>query len=122
MMVCSALLAFFFFNKFPAKILPGDSLTYLIGGAIASIAIIGNLEKAALIASIPFFIESILKARGKFKNQSFGYYHNGKVKSFYKEVYSIPHILTRTGKFTEKQVVYFVWGIALFFSSLIWVI
>lgn len=120
--VFSALLAFYFFNRFPAKILPGDSLTYLIGGALASIAIIGNLEKAALIASVPFFIEFVLKIRGRLKNQSFGYYHNGKVKSFYKEIYSIPHILTRTGKFTERQVVYFVWGIELFFSSLIWVI
>lgn len=120
--IFSALLAFYFFNKFPAKILPGDSLTYLMGGALASIAIIGNLEKAALVASIPFFIEFALKMRGKFKNQSFGYYHNGNVKSLYKEIYSIPHILTRTGKFTEKQVVYFVLGIELFFSSLIWII
>ena len=120
--VFSALFGFYFFNRFPAKILPGDSLTYLIGGAIASIAIIGNLEKAALIASIPFFIEFILKVRGRLKNQSFGYYYNGKIKSFYREVYSIPHILTKTGRFTEKQVVYFIWGIELFFSSLIWVI
>ena len=118
----SALLAFFFFNKFPAKVLPGDSLTYLIGGAIASIAIIGNLEKAALVASIPFFIEFILKARGKFKKQSFGYYHDGKVKSLYREIYSIPHIFTRTAKFTEKQIVFFIWSIELFFSSLIWII
>jgi len=120
--IFSALLAFFFFNRYPAKILPGDSLTYLIGGAIASIAIIGNLEKAALIASIPFFIEFALKIRGNFKKQSFGYYKNGKVRSLYKEIYSIPHIFTKTGMFTEKQVVYFIWSIELFFSSLIWII
>jgi len=118
----SALLAFLFFNKYPARILPGDSLTYIIGGIIASIAIIGNLEKAALIASIPFFIEFILKIRGKFKKQSFGYYNNGKVRSFYKNIYSIPHIFTKTGRFTEKQIVYFIWSIELFFSSLIWII
>ncbi len=120
--IFSALLAFILFNKFPAKILPGDSLTYLIGGAIASIAIIGNLEKAALIASIPFLIEFILKIRGRFKKQSFGYYYNGNVKSLYEEIYSIPHIFTRTGKFSEKQTVYFIWGIELLFSSLIWVV
>lgn len=120
--IFSALFAFYFFNRFPAKILPGDSLTYIIGGSIASIAIIGNLEKAALIASIPFFIEFILKMRGRFKKQSFGYYHDENVKSLYNKIYSIPHIFTITGKFNEKQVVYFIWSIELFFSSLIWAI
>ena len=54
----AALLAFLIYNKFPAKILPGDSLTYLLGGALASVAILGNMEKAALIVSIPFFMSS----------------------------------------------------------------
>jgi len=118
----ASLLGFYIYNKYPAKILPGDSLTYLLGGSLACIAILGNLEKAALICSIPFFIEFVLKARGKFKAQSYGFYKNGKVKSFYKKIYSIPHILTRTGKYTERQVVYFVLIIELFFSSLIWFI
>ena len=121
-LVFASLLAFYFFNKYPAKILPGDSLTYLIGGALASIAIIGNLERVTIIVSIPFFIEFFLKLRGKFNKHSYGFYENGKVKSFYKKAYSIPHLFTMTGKFTEKQVVYIILGIELFFSSLIWVI
>ncbi|MEK6856936.1 MAG: hypothetical protein AABX49_02890 [Nanoarchaeota archaeon] len=120
--VFSALVAFYFFNRTPAKILPGDSLTYLLGGTIAVIAIIGNLERAALIISIPFLFEFIFKLRGKFEKQSYGYYENGKVKSFYDKIYSLPHILTRTGKFTEKQVVYTFILVELFFSSLIWII
>jgi len=118
---CS-LLAFYIFNKYPAKILPGDSLTYLIGAIIACIAILGNLEKAALISAIPFFIEFVLKARKKFKVKSYGYYKDGKVKSYYDKIYSIPHIFTRTGRFTEKQVVYLILLIQLIFSSLIWVL
>ncbi len=117
-----ALLAFLLYNKVPAKILPGDSLTYLLGAVIASIAILGNIEKAALIVSIPFFIEFFLKLRGKFKPQSYGYYKEGKIYSKYKKVYSIPHFFTRTGKFTEKQVVLYIVLIELFFCSLIWVI
>lgn len=118
----SALLVFFYYNKYPAKILPGDSLTYLLGAVIACIAIVGNMEKAALIASIPFIIEFILKARSKFKAQSYGFYKDGRVQSKYEKIYSIPHILTRTGKFTEKQVSLFMIGIELFFASLIWVV
>lgn len=116
------LLAFYRYNKYPARVLPGNTLTYLLGGVIATIAIIGNIEKAALIVSIPFFIEFILKMRGKLKKQSYGvYYKDGKVKSIYKKIYSIPHIFARTGKFTEKQITWFMILIALFFSLLIWV-
>lgn len=118
----ASLLAFLYYNWYPAKILPGDSLTYLIGAVVAVIAIVGNLEKAALIISIPFIIEFFLKLRGKFKIKSYGYCKNGKIQSYYTKIYSIPHIFTRTGRFTEKQVVYFCMFISLIFSLLIWVI
>lgn len=118
----ASLLAFYFYNRYPAKILPGDSLTYLLGAIIAVIAIVGNIEKAAFIGAVPFFVEFFLKARGRFKVQSYGYYYKGKVKVDYNKIYSIPHIFARTGKFTEKQIVYFVILIQLFFSSLIWLV
>ena len=118
-----SLIAFYFYNKYPAKILPGDSLTYLLGGVIAVIAIIGNIEKAAIVASIPFFIEFILKLRSKFKAKSYGYYKNRKIMSYHNnKVYSLPHLFTRTGKYTEKQIFWFMILIELIFSSLIWVI
>jgi UDP-N-acetylglucosamine--dolichyl-phosphate N-acetylglucosaminephosphotransferase len=115
-----ALVAFYPYNKFPAKILPGDSLTYLLGGVIACTAILGNVERAAIIISIPFVIEFFLKARSKFKAQSYGYAVNGKVHSKYRKIYSIPHIFTRTGKFTEKQISLFMILIELFFAIIIW--
>src|SRR3989344_2049491 len=105
----ASLLGFYYYNRFPAKIFPGDSLTYLLGGTLAVIAIIGNIEKAALIMSIPFFIEFILKARGK-------------VKSLYNKIYSIPHFFTITEKFTEGQVVYLTMLIELVFAGLVWVV
>lgn len=121
--IFSALIAFYWFNKFPASIFPGDSLTYLMGGGLAVIAIVGNIEKAALICSIPFFIELILKARGRFKVQSYGYEKNGKIFSRSgNKIYSIPHILTRTGKFTEKQISYAMIFMEFVFASLIWFI
>ena len=118
----TSLLGFYIYNRYPAKILPGDSLTYLLGGSLACIAILGNLEKAALICSIPFFIEFILKSKSRFKAHSYGYYKNGKVKSFYKKIYSLTHLFTISGKYTEKQIVYFLLIIELIFSSLIWVV
>ena len=123
LVVFSSLLAFYFYNKYPAKILPGDSLTYLIGGSIAIIAILGNIEKAAIIISIPFFIEFILKARSRFKAKSYGYEKNGKIFSYHEnKVYSITHFFTKTGRFTEKQIVYFIYLIQILFALLIWLI
>ena len=120
---CAALFAFLLFNWVPAKIFPGDSLTYLLGAVLASMAIIGNIEMAALLVSFPFFIEGVLKLRGRLKKQSYGmYYKDGKIKSLYEKVYSIPHFFPIDGKFTEKQVVVFVYFIGLLFSGLIWLL
>ncbi|MCD4666592.1 hypothetical protein K8R47_02165 [archaeon] len=118
----ASLIAFYYYNKTPAKILPGDSLTYLLGGSIAVMAIVGNIEKAAFLVSIPFFIEFFLKLKSRFKAKSYGYYHKGKIKSFYRKIYSLPHIFTKTGKYTEKQITMFLIIIELIFSSLIWLI
>lgn len=116
----AAVLAYHFYNKFPAKILPGDSLTYLLGAVLATIAIVGDLEKATLIVSIPFFIEFLLKLRGKFRKQTVGYLKNGKIHSQYERIYSLPHIFMRTGRYAEKQVVYFMYIIQAIFASIIW--
>jgi UDP-N-acetylglucosamine--dolichyl-phosphate N-acetylglucosaminephosphotransferase len=113
--------AFYLYNRYPSRIFPGDSLTYFLGGILASIAIVGDMEKPTLIVSIPFFIEFILKARGKFQKQSYGYFKDGKIHCRYDKLYSIPHIFALSGKFTEKQIVLFHFFIALFFSSFIWI-
>lgn len=119
--VFCSLLAFIKFNWTPAKVLPGDSLTYLLGSTIAIVAIVGNIEKAALIISIPFFIEFFLKLRGGFQKQSYGYaLENGCVKSFYNKIYSIPHLFTRSGKFTEKEVVVYTILLYLPFVLSVW--
>ena len=40
----SSLVAFYLFNKYPARIFPGDTLTYSVGALIACVAIAGNME------------------------------------------------------------------------------
>jgi len=121
--ICASLIGFYFYNKVPAKILPGDSLTYLLGGTIVVVAILGNIEKAALIATIPFFVEFFLKLKGKFNKNSYGYEKNGKIFNLYdKKVYSLPHLFSRTGKFTERQIVLCFILIEFIFCLLMWVI
>ena len=66
-----SLLAFLIYNKYPAKVFPGDVLRYPLGALIACIAIVSNLERAALILFIPYFIELIIKAKNKMNTECF---------------------------------------------------
>jgi UDP-N-acetylglucosamine--dolichyl-phosphate N-acetylglucosaminephosphotransferase len=51
-----ALLGFFVYNKYPAKIFCGDTGTLCIGSAIAVGVIASKIEFFALIALLPYFI------------------------------------------------------------------
>ncbi len=122
LMTFAALLAFLYYNWSPAKILPGDALTYLLGGVLAIIAILGNIERAALICSIPFFFEFLLKARSRFKAQSYGKFKTGNIIARQPGYYSLTHFFTQSGRFTERQIVIFFILLQLLISSLIWFI
>jgi UDP-N-acetylglucosamine--dolichyl-phosphate N-acetylglucosaminephosphotransferase len=90
------LLALWFFNKNPAKIFVGDTMTYAVGSMIACIAILGNIEKIALFFFIPYILEVLLKARGKFEKQSFSKVNkDGSLSPLYKKVYGLEHIAVR---------------------------
>jgi len=119
-----ALIAAYYFGKVPTKILPGDSMTYFLGSVLAVVAILGNMEYVTIVAATPFLIEFVLKARSKFKAHSVGILtKKGTIKSRHgQKIYSLPHLLTRTGKYTEQQVVYAMIGFQLVFATLIWFI
>lgn len=114
--VAAALLAFLKYNWYPAKIMPGDSVVYLIGATIATVAIIGNIERFAIIAFIPWFAEFILKRRSNFKAENFGVLQkDGTLKAPYDEIYSLTHVVMKMGRFNEKQVVQIFIALEIFF-------
>ncbi len=89
----AALVAFFIFNKYPARVFPGDVLTYPIGTTIAIIAILSNIEKFALILFIPYYLELILKMRSFMQAESFGKLQkDGSLTNRYNRWYSLTHI------------------------------
>lgn len=95
-----ALAGFLVFNKFPAKVFPGDSLTFGLGALMACFAILGNMEKFALFLFIPFIIEGILKAKSKFKAENFGLpQKDGSLEPPSKEIRSLTHFFL---KFIKK--------------------
>ncbi|MEM5811432.1 MAG: hypothetical protein QXG91_01690 [Candidatus Aenigmatarchaeota archaeon] len=99
-----SLLPFFIFNFYPAKILPGDSLTYFLGSLVISASVAGDMEKPLIFVFLPFFIEFFLKLRSKFKASSLGILKNGYLKSRYRKIYSLTHLIMKIGKFKEWQI------------------
>ena len=88
-----SLIGFYLFNKFPAKVFPGDIMTYSIGALIAGMAILGNFEKIAFIVFIPYILEVILKVRGGLLKQSFGIPDKyGRLSMPYKKIYGLEHL------------------------------
>lgn len=116
-----ALFGFFVFNWFPAKILPGDSLTYCLGAVVAAAVIVGNMERAGMIMMLPFIIEFLLKLRSKFTASCLGKLRkDGKLDPPYgKKIYSWTHIIMNFGALTEKQVTMILIGIQLIFGLLL---
>ena len=110
------LLIFYYYNKYPAKIFPGDVLTYAIGALIAGMAILGNFERIAIFIFIPYIIETFLKIRGKLKKQSFGIpQEDGSLEMPYEKIYGLTHlsifILKKfKKKVYEKDVVYLIFA------------
>ena len=120
----SALIGFWIYNRNPAKVFPGDVLTYCVGALIGAMAILGNFERIALVVFIPYIVEMVLKVLGGMKpprKQSFGIpQKDGSLKLPYPKIYSLTHLAIWTlskfkNKVYENDVVYFVYAIQIIF-------
>jgi len=114
----ASLIPFYIFNKHPARVFPGNIVTYSVGGLIAIIAILGNLEKIAIFFFIPYILETILKVRGKLKKESFAKVNpDGSLEMPYEKIYGLEHLAIKilkkikpSKKVCEKEVVYLING------------
>ncbi len=111
------LLGYLYYGKYPAKILPGDSLTYFLGAGFAATIIVGKIQLFGLILIIPWLIEFLLKARAKFHANSWGLLQpDGTLKSPHEKIYSLTHVFMRVGHFKEWQIVLFLTLLEVVFS------
>jgi len=121
----AALLAILKYNFFPAKILPGDSIQYLLGAVIVTGAVVGDMQKATIIAVIPLIFNAAYKIYLRFFK--LGYFpgepgvlqKDGTIRSKYGKSYTMINFILRHGRFTEKQIVLLMMGIESVFAALI---
>ncbi len=101
-----ALLGFLRFNKFPAKIFPGDILTLTNGALVGISAIVLGLELLVAFVIILFIIEFVIKAKHKFKTECFGVIKKNGILDANPKGGSLTHFILSKGKFTEKKLVF----------------
>ncbi len=110
-------LAFLFFNWFPARIFPGNSGTYLVGGAVAATVIIGNMEKAGVIVLAPQIIEFFFKATNWFRAENFGVLQRDGTLKHEGPTGSLTHLAMRL-RLTEPQITVLFVGVQVVFGVL----
>jgi UDP-N-acetylglucosamine--dolichyl-phosphate N-acetylglucosaminephosphotransferase len=54
----AALLAFYFFNRYPAKVFGGDTGSLAVGAALGAVAILGRIETVMVVALIPHIMNA----------------------------------------------------------------
>ncbi len=116
LIMVAALIGFWIYNKYPAKVFPGDILTYSVGALIAGMAILGNFEKIAVFVFIPYIIETGLKIRGRLEKQSFAKVNkDGSLEMPYNKIYGLEHLAIKilkkikpSKKVYEKDLVYLI--------------
>lgn len=114
----ASLIGFYIFNRCPAKVFPGDVMTYSIGALIATITILGNIEKIAVFFFIPYIMETGLKLRGRLKKESFAKLNRDRsLEMPYKKFYSLTHIsiyllkkIKPSKKACEREIVFLIHG------------
>ena len=122
MSMLGALISFLYFNRYPAKIFPGDTGTLIIGAAIVSIAFIGRVKLIALIVLMPNIIDAALKFYSAgFMNRSqqkpTQLDDDGKLVRPETGFKSLIRLILRK-PIAEKDAVKIIWGIGIVFGVL----
>jgi UDP-N-acetylglucosamine--dolichyl-phosphate N-acetylglucosaminephosphotransferase len=131
--VIAVIFAFFLFNKYPAKIFPGDVGTLAMGAMIACIMLFGSLEVATFCALLVHIFNSfyyIYSVRGFFESSDIReskddiiLLEDDRIKASDQKgsVLTMPRLILAKGPLTEPELVKNFYAISLicgFFSIL----
>ena len=122
MSMLGALIAFLYYNKYPAKIFPGDTGTLIIGATIVSVAFIGRVKLIAFIVLMPNIIDAAMKfySAGVMERQQFKPTQVDDEGNLIRPETGFKSLIRWVIRrpITEKQAVHIIWGIGLIFGIL----
>ncbi|MBN2015012.1 MAG: hypothetical protein JW778_07520 [Candidatus Altiarchaeota archaeon] len=104
--MCGSLLAFLFYNRYPARVFIGDMGTLSIGAVIASAVIIGDFESLGIILIIPYAFDFFIKVRNRFPSKNWwGVLERGKLTCSGRPISLCQWIMKLTGGISEEGLV-----------------
>ncbi len=124
LIMIGALVAFLYYNWYPARVFPGDAMTYSVGAMAACVAIVGDMEKIAVTLFVPYALDFFLQAHGRFGKEAFAKVNDdGSLDRDQNGIYHLTHlalaVLKRIkGKVYERDVVLFVCGVEAVVAAL----
>ncbi|MBI4210206.1 MAG: hypothetical protein HY544_01725 [Candidatus Diapherotrites archaeon] len=117
----AALLAFLRYNWFPARIFGGDSLTLMIGAAVAAISITGNMEKVGIAIIALHWAELAFKAKHKFQSECFGIPQKDGTLGPDPRGGSLTHAILNIRRLTEQRLVLAILGMQAVICSIVFI-
>lgn len=102
-----ALVGFLFYNWYPSKTFPGDTLTLTIGTVLACVALVSQLTFYLVILFIPHIIDFFMKATVRFQGRKL--YGDTKIRANGTldppKYPAVAHMLLKFTPMTEKRLV-----------------
>ena len=108
-----ALTAFLWYNKYPAKVFPGDTMMLFMGASLAIAGILSNLEVQTAFIFLPLIVEFFLKMRGHFEAENYSMNATNGYLEYHGKIESLTHIFMRHLRINEKEIVALIWGLEL---------
>ena len=107
------LTAFLWFNKYPAKIFPGDTLMLFAGATIAVGGMLSSLYFQTIVIFLPMIVEFFLKSRGDFKAENYCTDAANGHLEYHGRIESLTHVFMKRMRPTEPWLVVAVWSLEI---------
>ncbi len=113
LVMAAALAAFLYYNWYPAKVFPGNTMTYAVGAYYAGVVVLGDIAAFGLFMYALYYAELALFLRGLahgIYKENFGRpLPDGTLDPPYQRSYSLAHVMIRLqrrlrGRATERGV------------------
>ena len=106
-----SLIAFLWFNKYPAQIFPGDTMMLFTGATLAVAGILSNLQLQTAFIFMPMIVEFFLKLRGRFRAENYCSDSGNGFLKYHGRIESLTHVFMKHMRLTEKELVALIWGL-----------
>lgn len=122
MPLLGGLLAFLWFNRYPARIFPGDTLMLFMGATIAVGGMLSDLYLQTIIVFMPMIVEFFLKARGRFRAENYSTNAGDGHLEYHGRTESITHVIMKKTRTTERRLVVIIWMLEIILCVTVFVL